>query len=167
MMFVIRDMGTGALVGSPFSGAFTWHGTSDRCEMLPAHGLEYRPGETVLQKVYAIEETSEGEGSDSVVGDPVYVSGTDTVTRHTVRSKSASDLAFEATQWVRDRADDYEREVFDMKGLPPGVGNKVTGLGFTVDAIIAELAARGEPATAEFAELLTRIAAVKQAVPKP
>jgi hypothetical protein len=168
-MFIIRDMVTGDLLGSPITSLVFWPGTPDRCEMVLQHGLEYRPGDTVLQKVYAIEETSEGEGSARVVGDPVYDEENDRVTRHTVRSKSDTDIALAATQWVRDRSAGYEATIFEMKGVPASVGDKVMGLGFVVDALVAEVYAirQGQAMTGEFAELLTRIAAVKQANPKP
>lgn len=169
MSYILRDMVNGGFLGSPFTSLTHWHGTTDRNEMVLAHGLEYVKGETVLQKVYAIEETSEGEGSDLAVGDPAYDSGNDRVTRHTVKSKSAADLQREATQWVRDRSAGYEQTVLEMKGFPEALGDKITGLGFVMDAVIAELYAirQGAAMTAEFGELLTRIAAVKQAIPKP
>jgi hypothetical protein len=85
-MFILRDMVNGGLLGQPFIGEFTWHGTNDRCETAPVHGLEYRTGDTVLQKVYAILDQSSGSGPSVVHGDPAYDAENDRVTRTVTRS---------------------------------------------------------------------------------
>lgn len=166
-MFIIRDMVGGEFLGEPFaSNRFKWHGTNDICMTRIEHGLEYKPEETVLQRVYEIVDLPvTGAGSIVIYGAPTYDIDNDRVTRTVTKEKSGSDIASEKSQWVRDRADAYEASIHEMKGYPQG--NKITGLGFVVDAVIAELVARGGPATPEFAELLKRIAAVKQAHPKP
>ena len=166
--YIIRDTVSGVLLGSPFSNnKFKWHGTDAICLTRLEHGLTHD-----TQKVYEIVETSEGAGSVVTVG-LTYNETTDKVTRHTVRSKSQADLdaeaLAEATAWLPARANGYAAEIADMKGLPAGMVDKVSAAGFVLDSVVAEIVAirTGKPMTPEFTELLTRIAAVKAANPKP
>jgi len=57
-----------------------------------------------------------------------------------------------------------------LRGMGQAKGYRadwVDGLGFVVDAIIAEMAARGEAETAEFQAVLDMRDAIKAAHPKP
>jgi len=167
MSFILRDTVSGDLLGEPFDGAFVWHGTTDRCAMIAQDGLEYVLGATVLQRVYEIAEKRKGAGSVAVAGEPIYNNKTDTVSRHTIYSRSQLDLAVDATAWARTRANGYVAAIAGVKGFPPELADKVTVIGFVLDAIITEMAARGASETQEFADIIAAIAAVKLSIPKP
>ncbi len=90
-MFIIRDMQTGLLVGSPFTGTrIKWYGSNDVCDMTSPHGAEWKNGgDVVVQKVYEIIELTAGSGPSRSVGAPVYDSGQNRVTRTTTLSDPA------------------------------------------------------------------------------
>lgn len=168
MTYIIRDMTSGDLVGSPFTRSpFSWNGDHGECRTKIAHGLELKDEQgNVLQRVYEIEETITGTGSDVSYGDPTYDDVNDRVTRTITKSQTQADIDFEATAYVRNRKAGYMAAVLGAKSYED-FGDAVDGVGFVLDAVIAEMAARGDSETQEFADLLTAIAAVKAAYPKP
>lgn len=166
-MFILRNMATGETLGEAFnSSPFKWHGTNDECRTQIAHGLEYKPGSIVLQRVYRVVDLDPtGEGSVAVYGPPTLDEQNDRYTRTVTRSKSSSDLYQDAREWIAARKAGYRDAVLTLKHHPNG--DYTDGIGFVIDAIITELVARGNPATPEFGAILQAIAAVKQANPKP
>lgn len=166
-MFILRDMATGETLGEAFnSSPFKWHGTNDECRTQLAHGLEYKPGSIVLQRVYRVVDLAPtGEGSVAAYGPPTLDEANDRYTRTVTLSKSDDDLRADLTAWVRNRRSGYKSAVLNAKGFPEGT--EIDGLGFVVDMLIGELQARGAASTQEFSDFLSARAAVKAANPKP
>ena len=165
-MFILRDMVSGETLGKPFnSSPFKWHGTEDECRTQLSHGLEYKPGSVVLQRVFAIVDLAPtGDGSIVTYGDLEFDQGNDRYTRSVVLSKSNRDNYNAARAWIRARKNGYRDAVLTLKGHPNG--DYTDGIGFVLDAILSEMVARGAPVTKEFGDLINVIATVKQANPK-
>jgi hypothetical protein len=167
MMYVIRDMAVGGVLRGPFNEfPFVWPGTNDECRTQLAHGLEYKPGSIVLQRVYRLVDLPPtGQGSVVTYGDPELDEDGDRYTRAVTLSRSQDDIYRDERSWITSRKTGYRDAVLSLKGHPNG--DFVDGIGFVIDAILTEIVARGSVQTAEFGSLLQAIAAVKQANPKP
>jgi hypothetical protein len=81
-------------------------------------------------------------------------------------AKAEKEAAYTATQYIRQRKEAYRNTILSAKNYED-FGDYTDGVGFLLDAMIAEMVARGTPVTPEFTALVQAIAAVKQAIPKP
>jgi len=132
MTFILRDMVGGGLLGDPFTGTVVWHGTNDRCEMVTVHGLEYRTGETVLQKVYQIIDQESGDGPLITIGEPTYDAENDRVTRSLTHSHPVLDEV-DAIKAIKEEA---RRRIVAV--YPEWQQSNMTARGVELVRIIAE-----------------------------
>ena len=120
MTYIIRDMVSGDLVGSEITRSpFSWHGDNGECRTKPVHGLELKDGETVIQKLY---EINDAQGSAyKTAGALSYDSGSDSVTRPQ-EYKSLPDC-----KAVKDG------EINTLRDQKRHAGSFSTGLGWNAD----------------------------------